>query len=130
MAVELYWDDDSLTRLLCVFDGRWTWDELRSVFKTIGSITDEVDHEVSAIIDLRKMQLNAGAILNADGLAFAREIVSIGQQRPTGPIAVVGAPRVIATVVDTLRGMDRSVTARVIFVDSVRRAREVLSAPR
>jgi hypothetical protein len=130
MAVELYWDDDSLTRLLCVFDGRWTWDELRSVFKTIGSITDEVDHEVSAIIDLRKMQLNAGAILNADGLAFAREIVSIGQQRPTGPIAVVGAPRVIATVVNTLRGMDRGVTARVIFVDSVRRAREVLSAPR
>jgi hypothetical protein len=130
MAVDLYWDDDSQTRLLCVFDGRWTWDELRAVFRTISRITRGVDHEVSAIIDLRRMQIEPGAILNADGLAFAREIIRIGQQGAVGPMAVVGASPVIATVVETLRGMDPSGAAsRIIFVESLRRARELLDRP-
>jgi hypothetical protein len=130
MTVELYWDDDSQTRLLCVFDGGWTWDELRAVFKTISRITRDVDHEVSAIIDLRSMQIEPGAILNADGLAFAREIIRIGQQGAVGPMTVVGANPVIAKVVETLRGMDRSGAAsRIVFVESLRRAREVLGSP-
>lgn len=125
MAIDLYWEDESLTTLLCIFDGRWTWDELRAVFKTIQHITADVPHEVSAIIDVRKMQLNAGDIFNAQGLDFAREIIRMGQGG-TGRIIVVGANKVLSSVFETLCSIDRKATAKVHFADSQQQAREKL----
>lgn len=128
MAIQLYWDDEQLTTLLCVFEGRWTWDELRAIFKTIRQITQDIDHEVAAIIDLRKMQTAPGDLLNAQGLHFAREMLRMGQESTTGKIFVVGASKVITTVYDTMRSWERGegTLARVAFVDTVRRARELL----
>lgn len=125
MAIDLYWEDESLTTLLCIFDGRWTWDELRAVFKTIQHITADVPHEVSAIIDVRKMQLNMGDIFNPQGLDFAREIVRMGQGG-TGRIVVVGANKVLSSIFETLCAMDRKATAKVHFADTQHHAREKL----
>ncbi len=128
MAIDLYWEDDALTTLLCVFDGRWTWEELRATFKTIRKITDDVEHEVAAIIDVRKMQIDANVIFSVQGLAFAKEVLSMGKDG-TGTIVVIGTNKVLKSIFETMCGFDRNATAKVHFVDNKQQALEKLGLP-
>lgn len=128
MGIELYWDDDDLTTLLCVFAGRWTWAELYATMKTIQGITEDLQHEVAAIIDIRKgLIFPGGSPLTAQGLAFAKQLLRMGENG-TGPVVIVGANAVIRSVYDTMRGIDRRGLANVTFADSVKQAREYLNA--
>lgn len=127
MGIDLYWDDDAMTTLLCVFDGRWTWDELYATMRTIKNITDDVDYEISAIIDLRKgMQLPGGSLLSAQGLEHARQLLKMGENG-TGPIVIVGATHMIRSLYDTMRKLDSRALGNVSFADNVRDARAFLS---
>ncbi len=128
VAIDLYWEDDTLTTLLCVFDGRWTWEELRATFKTIHKITDDVQHEVAAIIDVRKMQIDANMIFSAQGLAFAQEVLRMGKNG-TGSIVVIGTNKVLKSIFETMCNLDRHTTAKVHFVDNKQQAREKLGLP-
>jgi hypothetical protein len=130
MGIELYWDDDDLSTLLCVFDGRWDWRELTATLKTIKQITEDVEHEVAAIIDLRKgMHLPGGALFNAQNLENVKALLRMGEQG-TGPILIVGANKLVHTVYDAIRTMDRSAVAKVSFADSLKQARALLNQRR
>jgi hypothetical protein len=124
MAIDLYWDDDEQRALLCVFDGRWNWDELYATLKTIRNITEDLPHEVAAIIDIRKgMHFPGGAALSAQSLDNARQLLTMSDSG-TGAIYIVGGGGVIRTIYDTMRALNPRTMTRVRFVDSVRAARE------
>jgi len=125
VAIDLYWEDDALTTLLCVFDGRWTWEELRATFKTIDRITHDVEHEVAAIVDVRKMQIDANVIFSAQGLAFAKEVLGMSKEG-TGAIVVIGTNKVLKSIFETMCSIDRSATAKVHFVDNKQQALQKL----
>lgn len=127
MAIGLYWDNDELTTLLCVFDGRWTWDELYATIRTIKNITEDVNHEVAAIIDIRKgMSFPGGSPLNAHSLENAKKLLKMGESG-TGVIYIVGANALIKTVYETMHALNPKVISKVLFTDSVRQAREMLT---
>lgn len=126
MAIDLYWDDDELTTLLCVFDGRWTWDELYATLDTIKHITEDVTHEVAAIIDIRKgMSFPGGSPLSLQSLENAKKLLRMGESG-TGIIFIVGANAVIRTMYETMHALNPQSLAKVRFTDSVRLAREML----
>lgn len=126
MAIDLYWDDDELTTLLCVFDGRWKWDELYATLRTIKHITEDVTHEVTAIIDIRKgMSFPGGSPLNLQSLENAKQLLKMGESG-TGVIVIVGANAVIRTMYDTMHALNPQMLAKVRFADSVRAARGML----
>lgn len=130
MGIDLYWDDDNLTTLLCVFDGRWTWDELYKTLQTVKRITDDVEHEVSAIIDMRKgLQFPGGSIFNAQGLEFAKQVLKMSDGK-SGPMVIVGANRMVRSAHDTMSGFNRSSVSKVFFTDTVQQARDHLDAMR
>ncbi len=129
MAIDLYWDDDSLETLLCIFNGRWQWDELRDVFRKIKYITDDVEHEVAAIVDIRKGRLNASEIISASGLQFAREVAKMGSDG-TGSVVIVGASKVIQRIFDTVKSIEPRATAHVYFVETQEQARALLARVR
>ncbi len=126
MGIELYWDDDELRTLLCVFNGHWTWEELQATLATIHRITEDVDHEVSAIIDLRKgMTFPGGTVFNAQGLENAKRLLQM-KTRGTGRIAIVGGGGVLRSVYDALRTLDPRAVSSVMFADTLKAAREAL----
>lgn len=125
MAIDLYWDDDNLTTLLCIFDGRWTWSDLHATLKTIQQITDDLPHEVAAIIDVRKGAHLPEGMFSAQSLEKAKQLVRLGEGG-TGLILVVGANPIIRTIFEAVSKLDRNAVANVQFMDSVKQAREYL----
>lgn len=125
MAIDLYWDDDNLTTLLCVFDGRWTWNELHATMKTIRQITEDLPHEVAAIIDVRKGAHLPEGMFTPQALERARGLLQMGEGG-TGSIVVVGANPIIRTIFEAVSRLDRGATSNVRFMDSVKQAREYL----
>jgi hypothetical protein len=123
MAIELYWDDDALTTLLCVFDGRWSWDELFAVIKKISQITQDVPHEVAAIIDVRKGSQLPNGLFTPQTLENAKQLLSMGEG-DTGMILVVGANGFIRTVFEAVVNLDKRAGEKVAFFDTAKQARE------
>jgi dihydrofolate reductase len=125
MAIDLYWDDDNLTTLLCIFDGRWTWNDLHATMKTIKQITDDLPHEVSAIIDVRKGAHLPEGMFSVQSLERAKQLVELGEGG-TGQILVVGANPIIRTIFEAVSRLDRNAVTNVQFVESIKQAREYL----
>jgi hypothetical protein len=125
MAIDLYWDDDNLTTLLCVFDGRWTWDELYATLKTIRQITDDLPHEVAAIIDVRKGAHLPEGLFTLQSLERAKQLMQMGEGG-TGMMLVVGVNPMIKTVFEAVSKLDRNAAANVRFFESVKQARDYL----
>jgi hypothetical protein len=125
MAIELYWDDDSLTRMLCVFDGRWSWNELLATLKTIQQITHDLPHQVDAIIDVRKGAHFPEGLFNTQSLENARGLLKMGEQG-TGRLMVVGVNPLIRSIFEAISRLDQRATTHVQFVDSVKQARDLL----
>ncbi len=127
MSIELYWDNDDQSVLLCEFEGQWTWDEMFATLNTVRKITAKAEHEIAAIIDLRHgVHLPGGTLFTADNLDKAKQIVRMGDEG-TGPLYIVGANAAVRTIYATLAPMNRRATANIHFVDSLRRARALLS---
>ncbi|HEX2623508.1 MAG TPA: hypothetical protein VHL11_25280 [Phototrophicaceae bacterium] len=129
MAIHLYWDDDELTTLLCVFDGRWSWDELFATLKTIQQITGDLDHEVAAIIDVRKGVSLPGSLFTPQTLDQAKRLLGMSDTN-AGPMLIVGVNPVIRMIVDAVAKIDCHAVARVRFMESVSQAREFLKTRR
>jgi len=128
MAIELYWDNDAQTVMLCEFDRNWTWDEMYSTLNKIKNITDNAEQIIAAIIDLRKgVSLPGGSIFSPATFEHAKKMIKMGEGG-SGPVVVVGASPLIRTVYTTFRSLDKNGLSNVNFSDSVGEARTLLMA--
>ncbi|MBL8162849.1 MAG: hypothetical protein JNJ61_12750 [Anaerolineae bacterium] len=126
MAIELYWDNDAQTTLLLEFNGRWTWEELHRTLAAIKKITDAVDYEIAALVDVsRGLHILPGDLFSAEGLHNARLLMTLGHDG-TGPLVIVGANPLIKTVYDVLHKLDPSALGNVRFAKTLEEARLLL----
>lgn len=125
MPIELFWDDDEQTRLLCVFNGRWELDELRKVMRTVDKITQDRE-DVSAIVDIQNNQITAKDLLNQSGLDFAKEILKFGNGG-SGHIAIVGVNQWVRQIFDIMRGINAQAMKTVYFADTLEEAQQILT---
>lgn len=130
MGIELYWDDDARTTMLCEVRGRWTWDEMWDVLHKIKKVTDVAEHEIAAILDVVDgLHIPGGTIFTKEAFDQARKILKLGEGG-TGPIVVVGASPLIRTIYNTFLPMDRKTISAIRFADSVDEARALLAQRR
>jgi hypothetical protein len=126
MKIDLYWDDDDQTMLLCEFQAGWTWDDLMAVLRTVKRLSDERQQVFGALIDLRHgMTLPGGSILNAEGLKQFQQIMQLGADGK-GPVAVIGAGTMIRMVMDAIRRVNPSALEDVVFTNTLEEARRLL----
>lgn len=126
MPIELYWDNDAQTVLLCEFEGQWQWDELFAMFDKVRKVTERAETEIAAIIDLRHSNhLPGGSLFTSENLENARQIARMGDHG-TGPMYVVGANGAVRTIYNTLAPMNRRAVSNLHFVESLRQARAAL----
>ncbi len=127
MGIELYWDNDEQTILLCEFDGRWTWEEMFKTLNAIKKITDKADYEIGAIVDVRNgLNFPGGSMLSADNFERAKQILKMGEGG-TGPIVIVGANSVVKTIYNTMANLNKHAASNIYFADSAKQARAHLN---
>lgn len=127
MGIELFWDNDEQTVLLCEFHNRWTWDEMFDTLNTIKKITDNVDYEIGAIVDVRSaVSFPGGSFMTIDNFDKAKRLLKMGEDG-TGPIVFVGANTVIKTIYNTMASLNPSAASSIYFADTLKQARAHLS---
>lgn len=126
MGIELYWDNDSDTVMLCEFGQQWTWDELDATMAKVKRITDSAEREIAAIIDVRKgVNFPGGTIFSPAAFEQAKKMLKMGEGG-RGPVVVVGASPLIKTVYNTVRSLDPDKLSNVSFTATMDEARSIL----
>jgi hypothetical protein len=75
MKIDLYWDNEEQTMMLCEFQAGWTWEDLMAVLNTVKRLSEEREQVFGALIDLTNgMTLPGGSIFNAEGLKNFQKI--------------------------------------------------------
>ena len=128
MGIDLHWDNDAQTVMMCAVDEHWTWDEMDASMRQIKSITDSADHEIAAIVDVTKGVNIPGGIFSPNTLNQAKQMLKMGETSTPGPVIIVGASSMIKTIYNTLRGMDKNGLNNVSFAATVDEARATLKA--
>jgi hypothetical protein len=127
MGIELFWDNDEQTVLLCEFDGKWTWDDMHRTVKTIKKITDETDREIAAIVDVRQgVSAPGGSFFTPQGLDNAKELLK-SADKGTGPIVIVGVNPIFKSLYEAASKMNPRATANIHFADTMKQARQWLA---
>ena len=126
MGIELYWDNDTDTVMLCEFGQQWTWDELDAAMAKVKRITDSADREIAAIIDVRRgVNFPGGTIFSPAAFEQAKKMLRMGEGG-RGPVVVVGASPLIKTVYNTVRSLDPNGLSNVSFAATLDEARTFL----
>ncbi|MFN8528728.1 MAG: hypothetical protein U0670_08970 [Anaerolineae bacterium] len=126
MGIELYWDNEERTVMLCEVRGSWTWDDLFATLDKIKKVTDRSEQTIGAILDLTDgVTIPGGSIFNPTALGHAKKMLQMSGGQ-TGPLVIVGASPMIKTVFNTFKGLDRQVTQHVAFSATVDDARALL----
>jgi len=126
-SIELYWDNDEQTVMLCTFAKGWTWAEMFETLDTINKVTAQRDYTIGAIVDVsRGISIPGGSVFSADTREKAKKMLAMGSDSK-GPIAVVGAGGMLKAVARGFEMLDRNVLNDVYFVDTLNAARRVLS---
>jgi hypothetical protein len=125
MPIDLYWDDEHQRTLLCSFDGHWSWDELFAVLRKIKQLTEELDHAVAAIIDVRKGVHLPDGLFTPQTLSHAQQLLKMRDEN-TGKIVIVGVNPIIRAVFEAVRGIDPQAARTVHFAETVKQARDYL----
>lgn len=127
MSVDLYWDNDEQTIILCEFSKGWTWEDLFSALNTVKTITQNRADTVAAIVDMsRGLGVPNGSLFSVETRDKAKQMLQMSANGK-GPIAIVGANGVIKLVSKAFSLVDRHALKDVYFVDSVDEARQVLT---
>ncbi|PJF23341.1 MAG: hypothetical protein CUN56_01365, partial [Phototrophicales bacterium] len=106
MAIDLYWDDEDQTVLLCVFNQGWTWEELFDTLNQVRQITSQRDEEIGAMIILNKgAMLPAGSIFTMETRAKAKKLLQMSAAGK-GPIAIVGMNAMIQAIIQGFKMLD------------------------
>lgn len=126
MKIELYWDNEDQTMLLCEFHAGWTWDDLFAILKTVKKLSEERQQMFGALIDLtRGMTLPGGSIFNPESLQNFQKVLQLGGDGK-GPVAIIGAGSMARMVVDTIRRMNAKVVEDVVFASTLDEGRKLL----
>ena len=126
MGIELYWDNDARTVMLCEFERTWTWEELDAVLIKIKRVTDQAEQVIAAIIDVQQgVNFPGGTIFSPGALNQAKKILRMGEGG-SGPVIIVGANPLIRTAYNTMRALDPNHLSNVAFADSLEAARAML----
>ncbi|MEQ8676685.1 MAG: hypothetical protein RLP44_30880 [Aggregatilineales bacterium] len=127
MGIELFWDNDDETVILCVFDKELTWDEMFQTFDDIKKVTRNRDSLIGAIIDVSQgVSVPGGSIFNADTRAKAMQMLRMGGEEK-GPLAIVGANGFIKSIYHAVGTLDRKAQKDIYFADTLNEARAILS---
>lgn len=126
MTIDLYWDNDEQTVMLCEFNGRWTWDELHAVMHTIKKLSVERGQVFGAIIDVRNSgSIPGGNLFSRETLNNFKQLTQMGADGK-GPVVVLGMQGMIKSVFDAVKMFDRSLLDDVSFAESMRDARRTI----
>lgn len=126
MAIDLYWEDDEQTMMLCVFESGWTWDDLFEMLHIARRVTDERDYEVGAIIDLTNgSEIPGGSIFSATTRENAKRVLRMGEVG-RGPLVLVRAGSAIKTLLQAVAMLDKKATEDLYFAASIDEARAIL----
>ncbi len=126
MGIELYWDNEAQTVMLCEFEYKWTWDDLDVTLIKIKKTTDKAEQIIAAIVDLRAgASLPSGSIFSPGAVNQARKILSMGEGA-TGPVVIVGGGTLIRAAYNLMRSLDSNAVSNVAFASTVDEARERL----
>jgi RNA-binding protein YhbY len=127
MSVDLYWDNDEQTIVLCEFSKGWTWEALFGALNKIKTITQNRDVLVGAIVDMSKgLGVPNGSLFSPETRDKAKQMLQMSADGK-GPIAIVGANGVIQLVAKAFALVDKNALKDVYFVDTVDEARRVLA---
>jgi hypothetical protein len=128
MGIELFWDDDAKTTMLCEVRGSWTWDDMWKVLNDIKRVTDKANYEIGAILDVSEgLTFPGGNIFNQTALNHAKRMLQMGGDG-TGPVVVVGASPMIKMVYDGFGMIDKKALNNVRFARTVDEARSMLNS--
>lgn len=128
MAIDLYWENDEQTVMLCEFDKNWTWEDMFSTLETIKKVTDARDYEIGAIIDLRKgISIPGGSIFSADTREKARRMLAMSEDGK-GPMVIVGGGTFIKTISGAFTMIGgNDVMNDVFFTNTMEEARNIMA---
>ncbi|MGB1286429.1 MAG: hypothetical protein ACPG7F_07855 [Aggregatilineales bacterium] len=126
MGINLYWDNEEQSVILCEFEGKWTWDELHKVLHTTRKLSLEQGRIFGAIVDIRKSSgIPGGNLFSPDTLNNFKKLMQIGADGK-GPAVVVGMSGAIKGVVDAIKIVDRNVLDDVYFEQNMTVARRTI----
>ncbi|MDX2159965.1 MAG: hypothetical protein SF162_01445 [bacterium] len=127
MGIELYWDNDERTVMLCEVRDPWTWEDLFTTLEKIKKITDRSETTIGAILDLTEgVTIPGGSIFNPTVFNHAKTMLQMGEGG-TGPLVIVGVSPMIRTVFNAFRGMDREATSNITFTPSLDEGRRIMT---
>jgi len=128
MAIELYWDNDERTVMLCEIRGDWTWEQMYDTLDKIKKVTDKVTTPVAAIIDISDgVSIPGGSFLTSAAFEHAKNMLKMGESG-TGPMVIVGAGSVIKTAYKMFTGMAQGkALSNIAFTDTADQARAQLA---
>lgn len=128
MSIELYWDDDEQTVMLCEFNGRWTWDELHAMLLKVKRVSQERQQVFGAILDVRNgMQIPGGNLLSRQTLDNFQKLMRLGSDGK-GPVVVLGMGGMVKSVFDAIRRVDARSMQDVYFASDEDEARDKIYA--
>ena len=126
MSVDLYWDNDEQTIVLCEFSKGWTWEALFGALNKIKSLTQNRADTVGAIVDMSNgLGVPNGSLFSTETRDKAKQMLQMSADGK-GPIAIVGANGAIKLVSKAFALLDKNALKDVYFVDSVDEARNIL----
>lgn len=125
MSINLYWDDVEQTVVLAEISGKWTWDDLHAMLRTVKHLAQERGRTLGAILDLRKdFQLPGGSVFNKEGLQNFRKILTLSNDDEKGPVVIVGMNGMIRMVFDAVSQFDKKLMNDVQFADTMAEAQK------
>lgn len=91
--IDMYWADETRTRIDIKLKRGWNWNDLRQSVETADTMIGSVEHTVNLLIDIRE----AGG-LPTDFLQVAGDLLGGGDPRPNqGETLILGANWILKT---------------------------------
>lgn len=126
MGIELYWDNDEQTIMLCEFEKSWTWDDLFATFDKIKKVTATRDHVIGAILDIgHGVKIPGGSIFNLETRNKAMQMLKMGGGEK-GPMVIVGANSFIKAIYHAVGTIDSKAQDDIYFAKTLAEAREIM----
>jgi hypothetical protein len=113
MGVSTQWLDDDQTVLGYIFEGNWTWDEMRAAIEQANAFMDTVTHQVDFIADTRN-----GGLIPSDVIANIRQFALSTPPHPNyGGITVfVGSNALVRTLINMVVNIYHQLNQQHTFV--------------